>query len=200
MPKVAKPPLKCPLTGPPVYPDVPKGADILFIGMNPGKLEEEQHRPFVGPSGRMLRRWLMKVGLLERAAFANIELHRTWDLDEAGRKINLNREPTSIEVRACRPVLLRTIHHMQPMVIVCVGGSAAWEFGYKGSVGKMVGKFTLWKAPRNAVYQPEYLTTVIFHPGGFLGKGLEMKERARREQAVMDTLEQVKKRVEEWWS
>ena len=187
-PKCPKPSLVCPLTGPSVYPETPEGADILMVGMNPGAEEERLLRPFVGPSGRILRRWLREVGLLERAAFCNIELHRT----------PKNREPTFNEVRACRPVLLRTILYVDPKVIVCVGGSAAWEFGYKGSVGKMVGKYQQWKYPK-ACYPTTYLTTVVFHPGGFLGKGLSKVEYDRRMQAVSDVLGNLKYRLDTWW-
>jgi len=191
--------LQCPLPGPPVYPDVPEGADILFIGMNPGKLEEQLRRPFVGPAGKLLRRWLGEAGLLDRAGFANIELHRTFDLDQDGRQINLNREPTLIEVRGCRPVLVRTIQYMRPAVIVCVGMNAAWEFGFKGSMWHIVGKYKTWKAPRTSFYQLTYPVTVIYHPGGFLGKGLKKEEYDNRQQMVMQTLEDLKGRLDTWW-
>lgn len=63
-----------------VRPEVPQHADILCLGFAPGRDEVPVGRPFVGASGRLLRGWLSSTGLAERSAFANVELHRTYDL------------------------------------------------------------------------------------------------------------------------
>src|SRR5690554_2784235 len=75
----------CPLSllpdaEPPVWPEVPPGADILNVGFAPGRDEVLAGRPFVGPSGKLLRQWLKQTGLLERSAFVNCEAHRTRDM------------------------------------------------------------------------------------------------------------------------
>jgi len=62
-----------------VWPEIPQGADILNIGEAPGN-DEVGHKPFVGQSGRLLRRWLDQEGLLTRSAFVNVEGHQPYDL------------------------------------------------------------------------------------------------------------------------
>lgn len=76
---------RCPLALVPnaeraIWPEVPDGSDVLNIGFAPGRDEVNVGRPFVGPSGRLLRSWLASAGLLQRSAFTNVELHRTYDL------------------------------------------------------------------------------------------------------------------------
>lgn len=67
-----------------VRPEIPSGADILNIGEAPGEDEVKLGRPFVAPSGRLLRAWLESKGLLARSAFVNVEGHQPFDLQCRG--------------------------------------------------------------------------------------------------------------------
>ncbi len=44
-------------------------ADILFVGEAPGRNEAEQGRPFIGRSGKLLRRLINEAGLSEEEVF-----------------------------------------------------------------------------------------------------------------------------------
>ena len=45
----------------------PEDAPVMFVGEGPGKREDEQGRPFVGPAGQLLNQLLLKAGLRTRA-------------------------------------------------------------------------------------------------------------------------------------
>ena len=40
-----------------------KNPRVLFVGLNPGKAENETGVPFVGPSGKLLDKWIKFLGL-----------------------------------------------------------------------------------------------------------------------------------------
>ena len=42
--------------------DGPKDADILVVGPNPGAQEDRDGKPFVGPSGKLLKAQVAKAG------------------------------------------------------------------------------------------------------------------------------------------
>lgn len=134
-----------------VGPDVRVGThDILFIGWNPGDHEERELRPFVGPSGKLLKGWIRRMGLTGRVGFSNACFHRP-----AGG----NREPTKEEVLGCWPINQRLIQSMKPKLIVCLGAPAARMLGFKGSLGGMVGRFKIYGSGDSAT-----LVTVLYHP------------------------------------
>lgn len=96
-------------------------AKWLFIGEGPGRNEEIQGEPFVGPAGKLLDNMLLAVGLKrgENAYLANIVKCRP--TDGAGR----DRSPVADEVAACLPYLQRQIELIQPTILVALGKTAA---------------------------------------------------------------------------
>jgi uracil-DNA glycosylase len=96
-------------------------AKWLFIGEGPGRNEDIQGEPFVGPAGKLLDNILLAMGLArgENAYIANIVKCRP--TDENGR----DRPPAADEVAACLPYLQRQIELIQPAVLVALGKTAA---------------------------------------------------------------------------
>lgn len=96
-------------------------AKWLFIGEGPGRNEDIQGEPFVGPAGKLLDNILLAMGLKrgENAYIANIVKCRP--TDGAGR----DRPPTADEVAACLPYLQRQIELIQPTILVALGKTAA---------------------------------------------------------------------------
>ena len=136
----------------PVLPEIDAQTDILFIGWNPGADEVKARRPFVGPSGKLLRGWVKRLGITSRAGYANICLYRPPDG---------NRKPTKPEILGCAGVLTKLIERVKPKLIVCLGDVPARRFGFKGSVGQMVGRFKI-EAGLPEAGSP--LVTVLYHP------------------------------------
>lgn len=96
-------------------------AKWLFIGEGPGRNEDIQGEPFVGPAGKLLDNILLAMGLKrgENAYIANIVKCRP--TDGTGR----DRPPAADEVAACLPYLQRQIELIQPTILVALGKTAA---------------------------------------------------------------------------
>jgi DNA polymerase len=77
----------------------PPEAEIAILGQGPGETECYQARPFVGPSGFTLDRWLVRAGL-ERHTLHVSNVVWCW--------LPGNRAPTHQEVAYCRE------HHWEP--------------------------------------------------------------------------------------
>jgi len=93
-------------------------AKIMFIGEGPGQQEDEQGRPFVGRSGKLLNRVLETAGLKRADVYiANIVKCRPPN----------NRKPFPNESKTCKQLLLlKQIGIIKPQVI-CTLGAAALE-------------------------------------------------------------------------
>ncbi len=93
----------------------PPDARVMFIGEGPGREEDEQGRPFVGPAGRYLNALLQRAGLVREEVFiTNIVKCRPPG----------NREPTPTEVEACRSYLDGQIACLRPHIICLLGRPA----------------------------------------------------------------------------
>ncbi len=90
----------------------PSDADVMVIGEAPGKAEDEQGRPFVGPAGRLLNRLLELAGLRrDHVYITNVVKCRPPG----------NRDPKPEEIAACRPYLEIQISLVKPRLIIAVG-------------------------------------------------------------------------------
>ncbi len=111
--------------------DNPTGtADILFIGQNPGEREVEQGHPFIGPSGKLLRKCLEELDQLSITyALTNAVKYYTPD----------NRKPTTLEIRHCRPELEADIAEVRPTLLVALGDVALFALTERKGVSKLNG-------------------------------------------------------------
>ncbi len=93
----------------------------LLVGEGPGRSEDQQGEPFVGPAGKLLDNMLQEVDLKrgENTYIANIVKCRP--TDASGN----DRAPTAEEAAACRPYLDRQISLLQPATILALGKVAA---------------------------------------------------------------------------
>jgi uracil-DNA glycosylase len=93
----------------------------LFVGEGPGRQEDAQGEPFVGPAGKLLDNMLRAMGLDRgiNTYIANIVKCRPVGAD--GR----DRPPTADEIATCMPYLARQIDLIRPDVIVALGKTAA---------------------------------------------------------------------------
>lgn len=91
-------------------------ARVMMIGEAPGRDEDLEGQPFVGPAGQLLDRMLAAIGLNETSVhITNIVYWRPPG----------NRTPTPQEATVCRPFLDRQIALVAPDIIVPLGGAAA---------------------------------------------------------------------------
>ncbi len=93
----------------------PEDARIMFIGEGPGRDEDLQGEPFVGPAGQMLTRLLESIGLSREVVYiTNIVKCRPPQ----------NRDPRPDEVEACREYLDGQIACIEPTLICTLGAPA----------------------------------------------------------------------------
>lgn len=114
----------------------PRG--VLFVGEGPGREEETNGRPFVGPSGMLLRKVIQKFGLEDyyitnlvscRSCAAATNPDGTPKFYQRGKgppiQIFRDEPPLPMQIEACSPRFFEEIYIVDPIVIVGLGGRAS---------------------------------------------------------------------------
>jgi DNA polymerase len=144
----------------PVFGEGPTDAKIVFVGEQPGDVEDRQGRPFVGPAGEVFDRALAAAGI-DRAASYVTNAVKHFSFEERGKR-RIHKTPRSGEVRACRPWLEAEIQSLAPHCIVCLGATAATSLiGPQARVMQLRGEVIA-----NAAWAPALVVTV--HPSAVL--------------------------------
>lgn len=132
-------------------------AEIMFIGIAPGRDEVRKGTPFTGPSGQLLDSVLRSVGL-ERDSVYCTNLICYWKDD-----------PTPTEQAPCRERLKAEIRSIGPKVIYLLGAIATAAFTGRALAGKNGARgAVIWSKEFNAYLIPTY------HPAGIL-RGLDTR-------------------------
>jgi DNA polymerase I len=125
--------------------DGPKDADILVVGQNPGQKEDREGRPFIGPSGLILKTQLHKAGLgVNKIRYTNVVRCLTPG----------NREPTTKEIKACKPYLDAEIKLIDPKYVVPLGALAT----------KAVAKAKVTTAHGQMIEKDDRIICPTYHP------------------------------------
>ena len=163
-----------------VFADGNPKARIMFVGEAPGADEDRMGKPFVGVSGQLLDRMLAWIGL-DRTRFyiTNIIFWRPPG----------NRNPTSNEVAACLPFVLRHIELVAPSILVTVGGPATEALlQRRDGISRLHGRWLEFQSPGMAAPIP---ALPIFHPA-FLLRSPGQKRAAWRD------LLSLKQKMDSW--
>jgi uracil-DNA glycosylase family protein len=95
----------------------------MFVGEQPGDLEDLEGAPFVGPAGRLLDEGLAAAGIDRSSAYVtNAVKHFKW---EPRGKRRIHAKPSWSELAACRPWLEAELAVVKPKVLVALGATAA---------------------------------------------------------------------------
>ncbi len=106
-----------------VFGEGPERAPVMFVGEQPGDMEDEKGRPFVGPAGQLLDRALADAGVDRSKVYVtNTVKHFKWV--RKGRR-RVHEKPGRLEILACVPWLEAEIAAVAPAGIVCLGATAA---------------------------------------------------------------------------
>ncbi len=109
----------------------PGHAGLMIVGEQPGDVEEQMARPFVGPAGRLLRAHFDHVGIdPARAYLTNAVKH--FKFVPRGKR-RLHQSPTAGEIDTCRWWLEGERKLVRPRLVLALGASAA-----RGMLGKTV--------------------------------------------------------------
>jgi len=136
----------------------PDKASILFLGEAPGAREDEQGKPFVGPSGQLLEKMLLRIGLKRSEVFiTNVVKCRP----------PANRDPLEEELLACRPYLDRQVALLQPTLVVTLGRHALHGIWPKAP--------TISRIHGQVVKGKRFTLLPVFHPAAALRSPATMK-------------------------
>lgn len=157
-----------------VFGEGPPRAKLMFVGEQPGDVEDREGVPFVGPSGRLLDTALREAGIDRADVYVtNAVKHFKWVRGERGKR-RIHKKPNDTEIRACRPWLEAEIALVKPRVIVCLGATAAQSLlGKDFRVTKERGK------PMPSPLGPIVIATV--HPSSVLRTPPDARAQAERE-------------------
>ncbi len=136
-------------------------AGIMLIGEAPGKYEDVQGRPFVGPAGKLLDQ------LLQRAQLSRSEVYvaNVLKCRPPG-----NRNPSPAEIEACAPFLRTQVQTVNPWLLITMGNFAT-QFILKTDAGithlrgvvRQTGRFLVVPVyhPAAALHNPERMQTLV---------------------------------------
>lgn len=141
-----------------------KNAKYLFIGEAPGADEDGEGEPFIGRSGKLLRRLIKVAGIdMEDCRLTNIVKCHPFR----------NRNPYVSEIKACFPFIEREIELANPEVIFLLGATA---------IHTLLPEVNL-KANHGTVFEKDgRLYVPMYHPAAtFRGTPLMIVEDAFRD-------------------
>ena len=130
--------------------------DIVFIGEAPGKNEDLSGRPFVGRSGRLLRKFINDARFTYRCYICNTV--KCWPGPG-------NPDPPNECVEICKPMVLGQIKLLEPRLIVTLGKVAlAWateepkdSIILRSNLGSVIKPKLLNGIPIMSIYHPSYV-------------------------------------------
>ncbi len=122
-----------------VFGEGPSGAEVMFVGEQPGDQEDQQGRPFVGPAGQVLDRALETVGIdRQRVYVTNAVKH--FKFTRRGKR-RIHQKPNAGEIQACRFWLELERAFVRPKLIVALGATAAHSLtGKAASIASLRGR------------------------------------------------------------
>ena len=169
-----------------------EGAEIMFIGEQPGDKEDLAGEPFVGPAGKLLDSALREAGIDRSLAYVtNVVKHFKWKPSRPPGKRRIHEKPNAVEVAACRPWLEAELDVVRPRIIVMLGSTAAQTImGKDFRVTRDRGQF--WVSD----YGP--LITATVHPSSILRspddttRAAEMREFIHDLRTVAEKLEELR--------
>jgi DNA polymerase len=158
-----------PLKGPGVNAVFGEGdpeAKVLFIGEAPGFNENQQQRPFVGISGKLLRKNILANGWKENEVYiTNIVKFRPPE----------NRDPLPSEIEFFRTFLDRQIEIIAPEIIVTLGRFSMYKF-----FGEAVSISHIHGMPRKIDWNGRSVTIFpMYHPAAALRQGSVLRDFER---------------------
>jgi uracil-DNA glycosylase len=156
-----------------VFGEGPRTAEVMFVGEQPGDIEDRAGHPFVGPAGKLLDAALKEAGIDRTQVYVtNSVKHFKFVTIERGRR--LHKKPNAAEIRACNPWLQEEIRLLKPRVIVALGATAAQA---------LLGKTFRVTQDRGKLISSELAETIVatVHPSSILRAPSDTREEARRD-------------------
>ncbi|MDR7273442.1 UdgX family uracil-DNA binding protein [Catenuloplanes atrovinosus] len=146
-------------------------ARVIFVGEQPGDVEDKQGLPFVGPAGHLLRRAVDDAGLpVTQLYITNSVKHFRFERRGARR---IHKTPDQQHITACHPWLTSEFALLRPELVVLLGATAAKAvLGPSFRVTKSRGVLMPWPAsaqrPEDFPSDHEARALATIHPSAVL--------------------------------
>ena len=122
-----------------VFGEGPLDASIMFVGEQPGDLEDIAARPFVGPAGAVFDAALEKVGI-DRSTVYVTNAVKHFKFIQKGKK-RIHSKPGPGEIEACSWWIRHERELIRPPVTVALGATAARSLiGKTVTIGRVRGE------------------------------------------------------------
>ncbi len=107
-----------------IFGEGPIGADIAFVGEQPGDQEDLQGRPFVGPAGQLLDKAMAEAAIDRTQSYVTNAV-KHFKFQERGKR-RIHQKPTMGEVKHYRWWLMKELEFVHPHLVVALGATAAY--------------------------------------------------------------------------
>jgi uracil-DNA glycosylase family protein len=144
-------------------------APAVFVGEQPGDVEDQKGLPFVGPAGHLLRRAVDDAGIDPQHIYlTNAVKHFRFEMRGKRR---IHQAPDRVHIVACRPWLVAEFAQLDPRIVVVLGATAAKALlGPSFRVTRSRGELMPWPA---SAQNPEDFTRVPTDSTGKIGSAPE---------------------------
>ena len=149
-------------------------AQIMLVAEAPGKQEDLQGIPFVGPAGKVLDILLTSAGLSRKDVFITniVKCHPPG-----------NRDPLPEEQEACMQYLRAETALLHPPVIVCLGRIAAQKL--------IAPNFKITREHGMWVHRKGYWMTAVYHPSAILRDPAKLEDAKRDFQSIVAKVQEI---------
>jgi len=149
-------------------------AVAIFVGEQPGDMEDRAGRPFVGPAGKLFDEALESAGIERDIVYVTNAVKHFKFVRQELVKRRLHKKPNAAQVRACHPWLREEVRLVRPKLVVALGSTAAQS---------LLGSSFRVTRHRGTVVTSDWAGTVIstVHPSSVLRAPKELRANARRE-------------------
>lgn len=137
----------------------PLNAEVVILGEQPGDIEDQLGRPFMGPSGKLLNNLLAEIGLVRESLYlTNTVKHFNFEMNLDGRRIH--KSPSGRVMHACRPWLEAELKKVRPKIILALGVAAATA---------VLGRRPVLAKERGRILNSKYGNIILsWHPSSIL--------------------------------
>ena len=163
-----------------------KRSTLMVVGEQPGDQEDLAGKPFVGPAGQMLDRYLVEAGIDRKETYVTNAVKHFKFVQRGKRR--LHQSPTAKEIDICRWWLEGEREIVRPKVVLALGASAA-----RSLLGKTV-SITKARGQAHPLEDGSELW-ITAHPSYLLR--LDGEAREQQERLFQADLAAVRERLEE---
>ncbi len=151
-----------------------RAAQIMIVAEAPGKQEDLQGVPFVGPAGKVLDILLTSAGLTRNDVFITnvVKCHPPG-----------NRDPLPAEQEACMQYLRAETTLLHPPVIVCLGRIAAQKL--------IAPNFKITREHGTWTHRKGYWMTAVYHPSAILRDPSKLEEAKKDFQNIIAKVHEI---------